>query len=332
MSDNGPTDILAGSRSTTGNGNFDVAAIAIAATRLVDSQPSEAEQEIHALFAQAQQMFDELLANPSSGLVEEATQFLNAFQGFLPPGLAAQARAAITLQEERIAASPDRGGPTGDAWREQRERDDKDRKDQAKIADMADDLNNSQQRLTEQQWDEGTYDFAGEPMTGAQIDSLMAFMRNPANRERLIEQRAKAKGITTEQAARDVDLGLRYAELFRKNEMGTATAEEQAELARLRNNPTANEVVSDARRLESEAGPTAPAAEIGMSQNQGQTISVAARIDRLDNPNASTAPTLRDHHRAALAATAPLDVPAEPVRIAAIAPAPEQVAATGMNF
>ena len=332
MSYDEPTAILEGRRTTTGNGNYDVATIAAAASRLVDSPPSDAEQQIHDVIEDAQRMFDELLANPSSGLVEEATQFLNAFARYMPPGLAAQARHAISLQEERIAASPDRSGPTGDNWREQRERDDKERKEQAKIADMADDINSGQQRLTEQQWDEGTYDFAGEPMTGAQIDSLMAFMRNPANRQRLIEQRAKAKGITTEQAARDVDMGLRYAELFRKNEMGTATAEEQAELARLRNNPIANEVVSDARRLEREAGPIPAAPEVGQSQNENQTISVAARIDRLDNPNASQPPTLRDHHRAALAATAPLDVPTEPVRITATTPAPEQVAATGMNF
>ncbi len=327
MSYDEPTAILEGRRTTTGNGNYDVATIAAAASRFVDSPPSDTEQQIHDVIEDAQRMFDELLANPSSGLVEEATQFLNAFARYMPPGLAAQARHAISLQEERIAASPDRSGPTGDNWREQRERDDKERKEQAKIADMADDINSGQQRLTEQQWDEGTYDFAGEPMTGAQIDSLMAFMRNPANRQRLIEQRAKAKGITTEQAARDVDMGLRYAELFRKNEMGTATREEQAELARLGSNPAVSDVVDTARRMERGELPASPTPTA-----ENQTISVAASIDRLDNPNASQPPTLRDHHRAALAATAPLDVSAEPVRIAAMTPAPEQVAATGMNF
>lgn len=160
-------------------------------------------------------------------------------------------------------------------------------------------------------------------------------MRDPANRKRLIEQRAKAKGITTEQATRDVDMGLRYDELFRKKEMGTATGEEKAELARLKSNPVVTEVVTDARQFQKGAKVQEPAPKIGQSQNENQTISVAARIDRLDNPNASQTPTLRDHHRAALAATAttgPLDVPAEPMRITTKMPASEQVAATGMNF
>lgn len=154
MSYDEPTAILEGRRTTTGNGNYDVATIAAAASRLVDSPPSDAEQQIHDVIEDAQRMFDELLANPSSGLVEEATQFLNAFARYMPPGLAAQARHAISLQEERIAASPDRSGPTGDNWREQRERDDKERKDQAKIADMADDLANAPKPMTPEQWDQ----------------------------------------------------------------------------------------------------------------------------------------------------------------------------------
>lgn len=310
MSYDEPTAILEGRRTTTGNGNYDVATIAAAASRLVDSQPSEAEQQIHDVIEDAQRMFDELLANPSSGLVEEATQFLNAFARYMPPGLAAQARHAISLQEERIAASPDRSGPTGDNWREQRERDDKERKDQAKIADMADDAQNALQLSTKPDQyglsEQNYSDLNDQLKTRDGQERMMAFLRmmypNKTDAER-------------------VEL-LQNMTLIARAESPEGTAEDRravealdpAKAAEARGAMSSAVRFQQGQSVTPEAAP--PAALVTATDARvadTTTISVAGSQAWLEQDFA-TAPSLRTNFVAANAATAPLDSPAEPVR------------------
>lgn len=329
-----------GEERITGNGNFDIDAITRSvrdmSAQAIDAGNYDVDPLAEAFTIGIEDMVDELAANPGSELKEEAEQALRSpLVHRLDRDVTAALRSVIALNEERKETSFD-GAMRRDVWTEIRERNEKESKEQAKVADFAGDTLNGQQRLTEQQWDEGSYDFAGERMTGAEIDNLISFMRSPANRQRLIEQRARANGISTEQASREVDMGLRYAELFRKTQMGTATREERAEFERLRADPTAIDVVRDARALSRGEQPTPAIAASSDARNGDVAISVAGRQARLDTGFAAGAPPLRASFASAQAATTPLDAPSP--QIAAASPAlsagepPPQLASTGMTF
>ncbi|MEQ1550298.1 hypothetical protein [Sphingorhabdus sp.] len=323
----------------SGNGNFDIDAIRMAANAM-ENPPAVIGQPFvdpvaDAFAADVQDTADEIRYNPGSNLAEEAMQIMNApGAAKLGAGVLADLRAAVQLQEEKAANGADAFMRGDRVWEERKEDAKKERAEQAKIADFADDAQNAtQRRLTEREWDEGSHDFAGERMTGAEIDSLISFMRSPANRQRLIEQRARANGISTDQATRDVDNGLRYTELFRKVQMGNATTAERAEFQRLERDPATLEVVQDARSL-SRGGELAPdIIASNRARNGDMAISVAGRQAQLDTGFASAAPPLRANFASALAATSPLDSAPPRIQIAAPAPppAPPQVATAGFD-
>lgn len=178
--------------------------------------------------------------------------------------------------------------------------------------------------MTQTEWEHTRFDFAGMDMDGAEIDSLMSYMKDPAVRQRLIEKRAKEKGITTEQAGKEYDAAMRWGDLYKKIQMGTATAEEKAEFQRLDVNPANGEIYRSAAQQQNApyAPPKAP--EVNTSQvSSNESVSAEARGARLDRDFPS-APNATESFVQANLATEPLDVPRQPVQVASMTPPPQQ--------
>lgn len=191
-----------------------------------------------------------------------------------------------------------------------------------------------QRRRLEEAWDRNTHSIAGMQMTGAEIDSLVEFMNDPAMRQKLIERRAREKGISVEQAEKDIDAVQRYLELTKKEKIEGLTQQEKQELTAYKADPKMNEAVRSTQiaHLE-ESGKPEEAAKISQMGTQEQAV--ASRSDALDTGNFPTAPSVQAAFTAAKAAKEPLDaekpVTNNPVLIAANTAPPPQVAASGFD-
>lgn len=178
--------------------------------------------------------------------------------------------------------------------------------------------------MTQTEWEHTRFDFAGMDMDGADIDSLMSYMKDPAVRQRLIEKRAKEKGITTEQANKEYDIALRYGELFEKVKRGTATEAEKAEFQTL-DTPQTREIIQSAAQQKNEDMPN-PDAVAQVSQTAtNEAVSMEARDARFERPFPS-APNATESFVQANLATEPLDVPRQPVQVASVTMPPPQQA------
>ncbi|NJS13517.1 MAG: hypothetical protein HC788_01580 [Sphingopyxis sp.] len=348
----------------SGNGNFDIDAI----TRLVNADanaPALIDQPFidpvaDAFAADVKDTADEIKYNPGSNLAEEAMQIMNApGAAKLGAGVLADLRAAVQLQEEKAANGADAFMRGDRVWEERKERDDKDRKEQSRVADIADDLQNAEERrqaeIERQQradvWNNSDHTFAGQRMSADEWLRMIQWFKQPENRAAWEDAVMAETGQSRDQVRRTGDKIERLDELIEKQSRGEElTAEEQAEMNRLNNDRD----VQNGMRIRRE--------QMALEQNRPQvsnqtdaqaaatsidvtsaTETVDASLDVLSGGNdsgaiapsrtsltaqiegqgefATTAPSLRDHHRAALAATAPLDQPAPQV-IASAAPVP----------
>ncbi len=166
----------------TGNGNFDIDAIRMAANAM-ENAPAVIDQPLvdpiaDAFAADVDDMVDELRFNPSSNLTEEAQQIMNSpLAARLGAGVMADLRAAVQLQEEKASNGADAFTRGDRVWEEQKEKREKERAEQAKI-DAADDMANASKPMTPEQWDEApSSDYPG--MTNA--EALAALRRINAN-------------------------------------------------------------------------------------------------------------------------------------------------------
>jgi hypothetical protein len=325
----------------SGNGNFDTDAIRMAANA-VENAPAVIDQPVvdpvaDAFAADVQDTADEIRYNPGSNLAEEAMQIMNA-QGAakLGAGLLADLRAAVQLQEEKAANGADAFMRGDRVWEERKERDDKDRKEQAKIADMADDANNSHLSTTPDRFGNSQQDYAdlsNELKSRDGQERYMAFLRllHPDMTDAQIRERMEK---TAAIAAREANQPLTERQQGLLENMPPAEeaelkgeVDQYNEMKAGRFTPTvANQV--DAQTVTTTANAEAETAAAGsqvdlLSGGEVRAItptrtSLTAQVEG-QGQFAATAPSLRDHHRAALAATAPLDQPAPQV-IASAAP------------
>jgi hypothetical protein len=176
--------------------------------------------------------------------------------------------------------------------------------------------------MTQTEWEHTRFDFAGMDMDGAEIDSLMSYMKDSSVRQRLIEKRAREKGITTEQANKEYDAALRYGELFEKIQRRTATAEEKAEFELLKNNPTTNEIIQSAAQQRDQG--LTESAEFQLSQHTTSEVGLTQAIGSITDRPFPSAPNATESFVQANLATEPLDVPRQPVQVASMTPPPQQ--------
>lgn len=290
-----------------------------------------------AFAADVDDMVDELRFNPSSNLAEEAQQIMNSpLAAKLGAGVMADLRAAVQLQEEKAANGADAFTRGDRAWEDRKERDDKDRKEQARIADMADDANNGQLSTKPDQFGNSQQDYAdlnNELKTRDGQERMMAFLRMmyPNMSEAQIKERMldiKAVAAVEEGAAS-------------KEEKERVAKMPPEKVSELKGNVAEYKVMSGSRsapKVETQADAQAVtisanahtetvAAETQVDLLAGRSVAPATSSTRTSLTSqvegrgefAATAPSLRDHHRAAMAATAPLDQPA-PQQIASAAP------------
>lgn len=319
-----------------GNGNFDIDAI----TRLLNADanaPVEIDQPLvdpdtEALMAEAKELETDL-QNPSSNRVDEAQAFMQRtgaaklnVSGLL---------AGITIQESRNEFS---GGARGNdrVWEERKDREDKDRREQAKIADMADDANNGQLSTKPDQFGNSQQDYAdlsNELKTRDGQERYMSFLRllHPNMTDAQIRERMEK---TAAIAAREANQPLTERQQGLLENMPSAEeAELKSEVDQYNEMNAGRFTPTVANRVDAQTVTTTANAEAETAAAGSQVDLLSGGEVRATTPTrtsltaqvegqgefAATAPSLRDHHRAALAATAPLDQPAPQV-IASAAP------------
>jgi hypothetical protein len=189
-------------------------------------------------------MIDELQSNMSAGAGNELESMMSRIAGrLLQSGLSSAATNAIMLEVERRDGDNGRGF-SAEQWERIKKDIKEEREEQAKIAGIADDMNNGQQKpMTEQEWDEGTHNVAGMQMSGAQIDNVIQFMRDPRMRQKLIDKRAAELGGDTKKAEEQVNMTLAYLEAKKRIERGQGTDEDRAFVQGVDNDPTKSAIV-----------------------------------------------------------------------------------------
>ena len=255
----------------------------------------------------------------------------------LPPGFLERYSELITWMN-RVAGdlSIGNGAGTVDEKTKQERQEEADQKSQDAFRDQLEFIERQQEQEREAAWDRQKHDFAGMDLTGEEIDSIIDVMSDPAKRQKLIERRAKEKGISVQEAEEDVDKAQRYGELFKKHEKGTATADEEKEYGVLKSDQAVEETIKSARAvaLEDTVGPATVASQ--KAQTSARTSeSVAVRANMLDVPF-STAPALKEEFAEAKGASEPLDAEKplkSPTLVASAerAAPPPQVASTGFD-
>jgi hypothetical protein len=340
-----------------GNGNFqELDAIRMAANAFErDVVAGDTDQLIVALSVEEQRAVSAILdivaefaANRSAGSGNELEAMLvTPIAAKLPAGTHSQIIGEIFREVERR----DRSG-IAEFGSEQWERVKKEAKEERerldKIADMADDANNGQLSTKPDQFGNSQQDYAdlnNELKTRDGQDRYLAFLRmlHPNMTDAQIRERME---LTQAVAAREASQPLtkRQEEILERtspaeeaeikgevdkwNEMNSSRAAapiaHQADAQVV--NASANSSVDIGYGMRSNAlsGEIAigTQSDLSASENANATTassrtSVTSQMD--GQPNFSSAPSLRDHHRVALAATAPLDHPAPQV-IASAAP------------
>lgn len=333
--------------------NFDIDAI----TRMVNADANVPATEdkpfidavADAFAADVDDMVDELRFNPSSNLAEEAAQILNSpLAAKLGAGVLADLRAAVQLQEEKAANGSDAFMRGDRVWDEREKREEKERKDQAKIADMADDANNTQLSTTPDRYGLSEQNYAelnSELKTRDGQERFMAFLRmmNPGMTGEQIRRRfddaqivaAVRSGQATD-AQRQAYNGMSDE---RRDDASTSLAQYE-EMGGSRFTPTvANQADAQAVTVSAETATETTTVDASMDILSGgnasgmivpSRTSLTAQVEGRGD-FAATAPSLRDHHRAALTATAPLDQPAPQVIASAPPVAPVPAANAGFD-
>ncbi|MBP6111976.1 MAG: hypothetical protein KA482_06310 [Sphingobium sp.] len=175
--------------------------------------------------------------------------------------------------------------------------------------------------MTQTEWEHTRFDFAGMDMDGAEIDSLMSYMKDASVRQRLIEKRAREKGISTEQAGKEYDAAMRWGELKKKIDMGTATAAERAEFEIADANPAHGEIHRSAAQQRNQNLQASAGSEV--SQHTANEADSAQSRDVRLNRDFPSAPNATESFVQANLATEPLDVPRQSVQVASMTHPPQ---------
>jgi len=201
-------------------------------------------------------------------------------------------------------------------------------------AELMSEMGEQSGRDRERIWDEQKHGVAGMELTGEEIDGMIEMLNDPAQRQKLIERRAKEKGISEKEAAADFDKAERLLKLTKLRETGKLTPAQEAEWTQLNNDPKTRDTAEFLEKMASEREVTHinPNARVSQSDKAG---AVNAGADALDQAFA-TAPVLRTDFAEAKAATAPLasDQPEKQPLLARVAPSatpPPQAASAGFD-
>lgn len=332
------------------------------------SDQSITDPMAEALEAEAED-FETELQNPSSNRVDEAKRFMERpGAAKLSAGRLSAIQSGITVAEKRDEFSF--GSQRGDRILEEREKsEEKERADKARAANVADDLNEvAERRQAEierreraEAWASRDHTYAGQKLSPEQWLRMIQWFKQPENRaawedammaetgqsrDRVRETAAKMDrldALIEKEARGEVLSADEIAERDRLNrdrdvQQGMRVRREQMDLQQGIRPEVANQ--ADAQAVQTSADTTAETATVnarmdilaGANGNPVTALprtSVTAQMD--GQTEFSTAPSLRDHHRASLAATTPLDQPAPPV-IASAAPAAPVAAANAGGF
>lgn len=214
-------------------------------------------------------------------------------------GLSSFAQHAVMLNAERQSNNAAFDG-IQNFWERIKDEIKKEENQKFVMADFAGDVAQNAQQIEqarEEAWDNSTHNFAGMDMSGEEIDNLIDFMKKPSNRAKLIAKIAKKNGGDIDKATKTLDNAILYGELFKKIEKGTATPEEKRKFDVLDKTPGVKEAAQLAHQ------------EQKNTLNQNVEAKAGNTLDSMSTfkDNFSTAPNLREHHAAAIAALTPLD-------------------------
>lgn len=185
---------------------------------------------------------------------------------------------------------------------EEREKDEDAKDNLVSAGEQLENAREEQERAREEAWDNSMHNFAGMDMDGTEIDSLMDYLKNPSNRQRLIAKRMQANGGDINKATKEVDNAILYGDLYKKIENHTATASEKAEFDRLDKTPGVKETI---RLAHEEQRNGIGYNDVAKTADTKTSVSVGANaFDTNEFPNA---PNLGNHFIAAKSAISPLD-------------------------
>ena len=191
-----------------------------------------------------------------------------------------------------------------------------------------------QRERMEEEWDRTRHNIAGMQMTGAEIDSLSDFMSDPVNRQKIIERRAREKGISVEQAEKEFDATERYIELYKMRESGEPMTQQQQQDLKVLESDIETRENFQAYDAIKRSGFQEPSATAQVTQSASQVKSVSSGANSLDAQPFSSAPSARTAFAEANAAKEPLDAkPADatPVLSAANTSPSPQVSTSGFD-
>ncbi len=273
--------------STSGNGNFaNPNQILVTARANLQSQ---------ILIDEFENTIDRIAANFDKNGGDELIQMAAMLIGKLPVGMLGQ------MQDVIARVTDNKGDESFQSfWEKFKDEIKKEENKRYAMADLAGDMQQTQQQIEqarEAQWDNSTHNFAGMDMNGEEIDSLIDFMKKPSNRAKLIAKIAKKNGGDIDKATKTLDNAILYADLYKKIEKGTATPEEKAKFDELDKTPGVKEAAQLAHQEQKNTLTQNAEAKAGNTLNSMSTF----------KDNFSTAPNLREHHAAAIAALTPLD-------------------------
>ena len=173
-------------------------------------------------------------------------------------------------------------------------------------AEFAEQVEAMSEAARERAWDKSMHSVAGMNLTGEEIDGMIDILNDPVQRQKLIERRAKEKGISVQEAEQDFDNAQMALELTKEKDRnhGTLSPEKEAELQRLNNNQGTREATQATHAAGKES--FAVSVEKASTSQLSQAGSIDSRTDLLDN-QFSSAPVLKKSFDDANASRVPLE-------------------------
>jgi len=244
----------------------------------------------------------------------------------LPPGMPDYLKAAIDDKVEaarRVAQESgfviaDNADLIGGKTREERRREADD--------ETADALRSAS--ATERQredWERKVHDLAGQHLTGAEWADMARELQPGEKGHNWLVDYLVAQGKTKEEAEKTAS-DMQLAASGTSKPEADRTREENEAITRVNSNPESATILKHYQQAREEGFPPVAQSTTGFT-NTSQKASVDAGAAALDAMFPS-APDLTEHHRAAVAATQPLDQPPSPP----LPPTPKPTAVAGLDL